>query len=74
MWTKSVSRVHFTTLNQSPRLEWEQDGVRYTNHYILGYPAFGLEQMKKWVGRIAEFSGKEDFVSKVGRLSGSNGE
>ena len=30
-------------------IEWEQDGVRYTNHYILGYPAFGLEQMKKWV-------------------------
>ena len=55
-------------------IEWEQGGVRYTNHYILGYPAFGLEQMKKWVGRIAEFSGKEDFVSKVGRLSGSNGE
>ena len=23
MWTKSVSRVHFITLNQSPRLEWE---------------------------------------------------
>lgn len=55
-------------------IEWEQDGVRYTNHYILGYPAFGLEQMKKWVGRIAEFSGKEDFVNKVGRLSGSKGE
>ena len=23
IWTKSVSRVHFITLNQSPRLEWE---------------------------------------------------
>ena len=25
IWTKSVSRVHFITLNQSPRLEWECD-------------------------------------------------
>ena len=25
IWTKSVLRVHFITLNQSPRLEWECD-------------------------------------------------
>ena len=49
-------------------IEWELGGVRCTNHYILGYPAFDLERMKDWVRKIAEFSGREDFGGKVGRL------
>ena len=37
IWTKSVSRVHFITLNQSPRLEWEwfQGSKKARKHWLF---------------------------------------
>lgn len=49
-------------------IEWTLNGVRYTNHYIHGYPAFGIEKMKIWVKKISEFSGEADFIEKTDRL------
>jgi len=33
-------------------LEWESDGVRGVNHYILGLPPFTLNQYKRWLPHI----------------------
>ncbi len=33
-------------------LEWESDGIRGVNHYILGLPPFALNQYKRWLPHI----------------------
>jgi beta-mannosidase len=34
-------------------MQWHLDGKTYGNHYLHGYPAFSLEQYKKWLTAIA---------------------
>ena len=50
IWTKSVSRVHFITLNQSPRLEWELAELppeeRYTQHLERSKPV--MDALLAW--------------------------
>ena len=35
-------------------LEWEADGERGANHYILGTPPFALEQWQRWLPIIRD--------------------
>ena len=33
-------------------IEWELDGQRFGNHYLVGTPPFKLERYKGWLGKI----------------------
>lgn len=47
-------------------IEWESQGVRGVNHYLMGRPPFDLEQYKKWLRQIAQLD--DSFKSEdVGR-------
>lgn len=49
-------------------IEWEANGIRGVNHYIHGTPAFSLDDMKRWVRKIAAWVGKEDMNETVSRI------
>lgn len=34
-------------------MEWDTNGKKYGNHYMLGHPPFSLEQYKAWLEKIA---------------------
>ena len=34
-------------------IEWNIEGTKYVNHYLLGYPPFSFEQYRKWLEKIA---------------------
>lgn len=40
-------------------MQWHLDGKAYGNHYLHGYPAFSLEQYKKWLIAIGDL--QNDF-------------
>jgi len=37
-------------------IEWTIDGVRYTNHYITGFPHYDAETMLKWAEKIDKWA------------------
>jgi beta-mannosidase len=41
-------------------IEWESDGERFGNHYINGFPPFGLERYKGWLEAISRLPGVFD--------------
>ena len=49
-------------------IEWEANGVRGVNHYVHGTPAFALDDMKRWVKKIAGLIGKDDMYETVSRI------
>lgn len=47
-------------------IEWEIDGRKYGNHYLLGFPAFSLAKYKSWLKPIAALM--SDFsADRVGK-------
>jgi beta-mannosidase len=44
-------------------MQWRLDGKTYGNHYLHGYPAFSLEQYKKWMIAIADL--QKDFEPQL---------
>ena len=46
-------------------MEWTAGGKRFTNHYLLGSPAFSLAQYRAWLKKIAALDGSFD-AAKVG--------
>ena len=46
-------------------MEWTAGGKRFTNHYLLGLPAFSLAQYRAWLKKIAALDGSFD-AAKVG--------
>lgn len=44
-------------------MEWTADGKRYVNHYLLGMPAFSLEQYRGWLKKIAALDGSFDAAT-----------
>ena len=38
-------------------IEWNVDGKRFFNHYMLGKPPFSFDRYKKWLRKIAELDG-----------------
>jgi beta-mannosidase len=46
-------------------MEWTAGGRRYANHYLLGMPAFSLDQYKAWLPKIAALDNNFD-AAKVG--------
>ncbi|WP_164821575.1 glycoside hydrolase family 2 protein [Paenibacillus koleovorans] len=48
-------------------LQWEIGGARYGNHYLLGFPAFNLEDYKRWLPLIAEAGGGDFDPGAVGQ-------
>ena len=41
-------------------IEWEADGVKGANHYLLGKPPFALEKYRAWLKAIAALDGSFD--------------
>ncbi|MDR1600180.1 MAG: hypothetical protein LBS11_10000 [Oscillospiraceae bacterium] len=41
-------------------IEWESDGVKGYNHYVLGSPPWSFERYKGWLGKIAALDGSFD--------------
>ena len=47
-------------------MEWESQGVKGVNHYLMGRPPFDFEQYKKWLHQIAQLDGSFD-ADEIGR-------
>ncbi len=47
-------------------IEWEADGIRGVNHYLLGTPPFDLDRYRRWLPALAALDGSFD-AARVGQ-------